>query len=99
MWVEVSRSRLRANAARYRMTLIFHQEGSSDLTHLVESITKEIEQFNSLIDNERPLLQGAAGRGRADRKQARRQLKRIRASAAEVADRAQEAIHRMTQTA
>jgi hypothetical protein len=81
------------------MGRMFQKERSSDLAHVVESMAREIEKLHSLIEGQRQLLKGSADPRRAHRKQARRQLNRIRASAVEVADRAREAIHEVTQTA
>ena len=82
-----------------RMSGSGHSKGSSDLANVVASITQDIERLHSLIAHQRLVLHGSTHEDSAARSQARQQLQRIRASAAQVADRAREAIKQVSQTA
>lgn len=81
------------------MRPMLQKTGTRELAYVVESIAQEIEQLHSLIERQRQMLNGSVDPRRAHRKQARRQLSRIRASAAQVADRARQAIHEVRQIA
>ena len=76
-----------------------HEQGSSDLVHLIAKIAQDFEQLDSLIESQRQMLQTSAGKGEPNAAEARRQMKRIRASAADVANRARETINDLDQPA
>ena len=90
--------RPRTRASRTRTTPA-HQQGSSDLVHLIAKIAQDFEQLDSLIESQRQMLQTSAGKGEPNAAEARRQMKRIRASAADVANRARETINDLDQPA
>lgn len=90
----MTRPRMRTSRKRSAPT---HQGGGSDLLLLVAKIAQDFEELDSLIESQRQLLLSSAEKGTADPARARQRLKRIRASATDVANKARETIQDLDQ--
>jgi hypothetical protein len=71
-------------------------DAAGELVRIVSRLTQDIEEFDSMIRNQRHLLQQyGANLGRPDERLLRRQTRRINVHAAEIATRAQGALEEL----
>ena len=74
----------------------FGFDGAGELVRIVSQLAQDLEKFDSMIRNQRHLLQQyGANLGRPDERLLRRQSRRISVHAAEIATRTQGAIEEL----